>query len=130
MVFLARFSVAGILILMSSAIVVAWLCLLIRYNDPSDDSMPWAADVILYGPALVAVAALVGTPGILWSNHLAKQVPPDRRLAARMPGWLGAAILAIGFSVALGALLSKALRAKPFQIGRMFATAVKLLPPR
>ena len=102
MVLLARFAVAGTLILASWAIVVAWLCLVLRYDGPTDGSTPWAADVVIYGLAFVAVAALVGVPGILWSNHLAKQVSLDWRLVARMPGWLGAAILAVGLSVALG----------------------------
>jgi len=101
---LLRFVLASLLIALPSTIVVCWLALAAVSYDSEGGLMPWvAAGVILYGPAFVAVAVLVGIPGILWSNHLIEQVPPNWRRLARLPIWVGASVLAVGSAVALAA---------------------------
>jgi hypothetical protein len=69
--------------------------------------MPWtAAGVILYGLVFVAIAAIVGVPGILWANNLARGVPPKWQRVAKAPGWIGTAILVLGFAAAIVALMT------------------------
>jgi hypothetical protein len=95
------------------AVVVLWLALLSLSFGGQSGLMPWvAAGVILYGLTFILVGAAVGVPGILWSNHLAKEVSPKWARLAKAPGWIGSIVLVIGLVAALAVLLVEGRRPK------------------
>jgi hypothetical protein len=94
----AQIAFASLLIAASSSLVLLWLSLLALSYGGESGLMPWTgAGVILFGLIFVAIAAIVGVPGILWANNLARGVPPMWQRIAKAPGWIGSATLVIGF---------------------------------
>ena len=103
----AQIAFASLLIAAASSLVLLWLSLLALSYDAQSGLMPWTgAGVILYGLVFVAIAAIVGVPGILWANHLARGVPPKWQRIAKAPGWIGTATLVLGFAVAIVVLVT------------------------
>lgn len=113
MLILAKIVFASLLIATASAVVLLWLSLLALSYGGQSGLMPWtAAGVILYGLVFVAIAAVVGVPGVLWANHLSRGVPAKWRRIARAPGWIGTATLVLGFVTAIAVLVGEQFRAK------------------
>jgi hypothetical protein len=103
----AQIALAGLLIAAASSLVLLWLSLLALSYGGKSGLMPWTgAGVILFGLIFVAIAAIVGVPGILWANNLARDVPPKWQRIAKAPGWIGTATLVIGFVAAIVALVT------------------------
>jgi hypothetical protein len=98
---------ASLLIAAASSLVVFWLLLLMLSYDSQSGLMPWtAAGVILYGLVYVAIAAIVGVPGILWANNVARGVPPKWQRVVKAPRWIGTATLVLGFAAAIVVLVN------------------------
>ena len=98
MLIAVQITFACLLIAAASGLVLLWLSLLSLSYGGQSGVMPWTgAGVILFGLIFVAIAAIVGIPGILWANSLARRVPPKWQRIAKAPGWIGIAILVLGF---------------------------------
>lgn len=113
MLFLVQLALASLLIAAAATIVFLWLLLLTLSYSGQSGLMPWvAAGVVLYGLAFIALATVIGAPGILWANHLARRAPPMWRRVAKGSGWFGTAALGLGFAAAVAVLATEKLRAK------------------
>lgn len=107
MFIVAQIAFASLLITAASSLVMLWLSLLVLSYSGHSGVMPWTgAGVILYGLIIVAIAAIFGVPGILWANNLARVFPLKWQRVAKVPGWIGAATLVLGFVAAIVALVT------------------------
>jgi hypothetical protein len=107
MIVVAQIAFACLLIAAACSLVLVWLLLLALSHGGQSGLMPWvAAGVILYGLVFVAIAAIVGVPGILWVNNLARDVPPKWQRVAKAPSWIGTATLVLGFATAIVVLVT------------------------
>lgn len=112
MLLIAQAIGAGLLIAVSSAVVLLWL-LLLAMSYRASGLMPWvAAGVVLYGLAFIAVAAVAGVPGILWAKHIASAVPPSWRRVTKVAERTGTSVLLCGLGVALAVLVGEQFRPK------------------
>jgi len=101
MLIVVKIAFASLLITAASSLVLLCFSLLALSYGGQNGLMPWTgAGVILFGLVFVAIAAIVGLPGILWANNLARGVSPKWQRIAKAPGWIGTATLLIGFAVA------------------------------
>jgi hypothetical protein len=113
MLFIVQFVFASALVTVASIMVLFWLLLLAMSFGGQSGLMPWvAAGVILYGTAFVAIAAVIGVPGIVWSRHLASVAHPKWQRLAKAPGWIGTATLLLGLSVSVAVLAVEQFRPK------------------
>lgn len=114
MLYTTQFFLSGVLIAAASAMVLLWLFLLAISYGGQSGLMPWvAAGVILYGTAFVAVAAVVGMPGIIWARHLARIAPPRWQALAKASSWIGTSLLLLGLGVSVAVLAVEQLSSKP-----------------
>jgi len=113
MLFIVQLVFASALVTVASVIVLLWLFLLAISFGGQSGLMPWvAAGVILYGVAFVAIAAVIGVPGIVWSRHLASISQPKWRKYAKALGWIGTAALLLGLTVSVAVLAIEHFRPK------------------
>ena len=113
MFIVTQFVFASLLIAAASAMVLLYLLLLALSYSGHSGLMPWVeAGVVLYGLAFIAFTAVIGVPGILWANHLARAVAPKWRRISKVPGWIGSAVLVLGFSAAIALLVREQFRVK------------------
>lgn len=107
MLIAVQITFASFLIAAASGLLVLWLSLLSVSYGGQSGLMPWTgAGVILFGLIFVTIAAIVGIPGILWANSLARRVPPKWQRISKAPGWIGIAILVLGFVGAIIAIVT------------------------
>lgn len=93
--------------------VLLWLLLLSMSYGGESGLMPWvAAGVVLYGMAFIAIAAVVGMPGIVWARHLARVAPASWRKTAKVAGWIGTTSLSVGLLVSVAVLVAEQFRPK------------------
>lgn len=116
MLFIVQLFFASALVTVASVMVLFWLLLLAMSFGGQSGLMPWvAAGVILYGMAFVAIAAVIGVPGIVWSRHLASVAQPKWQKLAKAPGWIGTATLLLGLGVSVAVFAVEQFRPKSQQ---------------
>jgi hypothetical protein len=112
MLLIAQIVGASVLISLGSAVVLLWL-LLLAMSYGASGLMPWvAAGVVLYGVAFIAMAAVVGVPGILWAKYLSDHVQPPWRGVTKFAERTGTCVLLCGLGVALVVLVGEQFRPK------------------
>lgn len=108
-----QLAIACLLVAAASVIVVLWLLLLALSYSALSGLMPWvAAGVVLYGWLLVAIAAAIGVPGVLWSGYLAQRISPGLSKVAHLTRRVGAATLGLGFITSAAVLVFEQSRPK------------------
>lgn len=97
---------ASFVILGACTMVLIWLLLLVLSYSTQSGLAPWsAAGVSLLGIPVVAAAAILGVPSIVWVNHLACDIPTKWKRIAKMPRVIGTATLLLGLAALLIALV-------------------------
>lgn len=68
---------ASLLIAVGSGVVLVWLLGLALTYDSQSGIMPWTGvGLIFFGLMFVVIGTIVGVPGIVWANNLARDVQP------------------------------------------------------
>jgi hypothetical protein len=103
-VFLTQFIVATGLVVLSVAVVALWALLAaFALNHVLE---PWSnAGILLFGLGFIALAAVPGIPGVLWTRQLANRLGSRWAKLARISGAIGTIALSIGGVAALGLLV-------------------------
>lgn len=105
-IYVIQIILSNLLIVAGSLIVLIWL-LLASISFNSEVLMPWnAAGVLFYGLIVIAMAAIISLPGIVWATHIAKRVTPRWKAFTKVSAKIGTVVLGIGFITASAILIA------------------------